>query len=248
MGMTYVMSDLHGHYEWFKQMLELIHFKEEDKLYVIGDIIDKGEDSASLFIELIGDDRITCLLGNHEKMLLDVLKPGSDDSLWLMNDGWNTIKQFNKIGLDYTNMEKYIKKFPVEMFITVNNKRYCLVHGKPLNLEYMPDLIEKDRINIQDLNEEIINSMVWSRALSYDNSVLLDLNLDSYVGKDTTLIIGHTPTVHCEYGDNLISKIYIGKRLINVDCGCAGDYRLGCLRLDDMQEFYIPPEEQVFIP
>ena len=251
MGMTYVMSDIHGHYEWFKQMLELIQFQEEDKLYIIGDVIDKGEDSASLFIEVVGDNRITCLLGNHEKMLLNALKYSDDESTWFMNDGENTIRQFEEIGLNYKETKKYIEKFPVEMFITVGDKRYCLVHGKPLWLEEYPLLKDKDIIYQTDIDDAAVEMAVWSRALSYDNFVILETEyLDQYIREDTTLIIGHTPTVYCHYDnvDKLISKIYKNDRLINVDCGCAGDYRLGCLRLDDMQEFYIPEKDEELIP
>lgn len=33
--MHYVMSDLHGEYEKYKEMLSLINFKDEDVLYVL---------------------------------------------------------------------------------------------------------------------------------------------------------------------------------------------------------------------
>ena len=40
--MIYVMSDLHGQYNAFLKMLELINFTDEDELYILGDIIDRG--------------------------------------------------------------------------------------------------------------------------------------------------------------------------------------------------------------
>lgn len=39
---TYVMSDLHGNYKAYKMMLEKIEFQAEDKLYILGDILDRG--------------------------------------------------------------------------------------------------------------------------------------------------------------------------------------------------------------
>ena len=41
--MTYVMSDLHGMYDKFIAMLEKIDFSDSDELFIIGDIIDRGE-------------------------------------------------------------------------------------------------------------------------------------------------------------------------------------------------------------
>ena len=42
MGRTYVMSDIHGMADLFKRMLEQIGFSDEDTLYILGDMIDRG--------------------------------------------------------------------------------------------------------------------------------------------------------------------------------------------------------------
>ena len=41
---SYVISDMHGRFEEFKQMLELIDFSSSDTLYILGDVIDRGPD------------------------------------------------------------------------------------------------------------------------------------------------------------------------------------------------------------
>lgn len=64
------------------------------------------------------------------------------------------------------------------------------------------------------------------------------------LGRNTPLIegkmviFGHTPTNH--YLPDFPMRIWHGRDKIGIDCGCAwgADGRLGCLRLDDMQEFY----------
>ena len=40
--MIYCVSDIHGELDKFEQMLELIRFSDEDHLYVLGDVIDRG--------------------------------------------------------------------------------------------------------------------------------------------------------------------------------------------------------------
>ena len=43
--MIYVLSDLHGMYDKFIQMLELIQFSSSDQLYILGDVVDRGKNS-----------------------------------------------------------------------------------------------------------------------------------------------------------------------------------------------------------
>ena len=44
--MTYVVSNLHGHYEEFKTLLQTVKFNQDrDIMYVLGDIVDIGPDA-----------------------------------------------------------------------------------------------------------------------------------------------------------------------------------------------------------
>ena len=40
---TYVISDIHGEYGKFMELLDIIHFSDEDILYVLGDVVDRGK-------------------------------------------------------------------------------------------------------------------------------------------------------------------------------------------------------------
>lgn len=39
---TYVISDIHGEYDMFLDLLEKIGLKEADTLYILGDVLDRG--------------------------------------------------------------------------------------------------------------------------------------------------------------------------------------------------------------
>ena len=39
---TYVISDIHGEYDQFINLLEKIDLQEEDTLYILGDVLDRG--------------------------------------------------------------------------------------------------------------------------------------------------------------------------------------------------------------
>ncbi len=71
---TYAIGDLQGCYASFQQLLDLIRFNiTRDKLWLVGDIVNRGPDSLSLlrFIKQAGD-AVIMVLGNHDLHLLMV--------------------------------------------------------------------------------------------------------------------------------------------------------------------------------
>ena len=68
--MTYFVSDLHGEYDLFEKLLEKIQFSKEDKMYVCGDILEKGDSSVRLAKYIFSFPNISCIMGNHERHFL----------------------------------------------------------------------------------------------------------------------------------------------------------------------------------
>ena len=64
--MEYCISDIHGYYDLFCRLLDKIRFGGGDRLYVMGDIIDKGPDSVRLAKLLFSLPEAVCIAGNHE--------------------------------------------------------------------------------------------------------------------------------------------------------------------------------------
>ena len=71
---TYVVSDIHGEYELFIRLLEAIHLKEMDTLYVLGDILDRGPHPIRIILKIMEMPNVVCLTGNHELMALECLE------------------------------------------------------------------------------------------------------------------------------------------------------------------------------
>lgn len=63
--MDYCISDIHGYYDLFCRLLEKIKFSGADKLYVLGDMIDKGPDSIRLAKLLFSMPNVFCIAGNQ---------------------------------------------------------------------------------------------------------------------------------------------------------------------------------------
>lgn len=64
--MRYCVSDIHGEYEMFRELLRRISFTDKDEMYICGDIVDKGEKSIQLAKLISSYDNIHCIIGNHE--------------------------------------------------------------------------------------------------------------------------------------------------------------------------------------
>lgn len=50
---TYVISDIHGEYEKFMELLEEIELEENDTLYVLGDVLDRGKHPIKTVLKLM---------------------------------------------------------------------------------------------------------------------------------------------------------------------------------------------------
>lgn len=82
----WVVSDIHGCYQWLMDELKRRHFNPyEDLLISVGDLIDRGPDSVSC-LALMNEKWFRAVRGNHEQMALDSLQD-NDFALWTMNGG-----------------------------------------------------------------------------------------------------------------------------------------------------------------
>ncbi len=70
-GRDFVCGDLHGCFELLEDKMSEINFNAgTDRLFSVGDIIDRGTDSAKA-LHYLQQSWFYCIRGNHEQMLLD---------------------------------------------------------------------------------------------------------------------------------------------------------------------------------
>ena len=63
--MHYVLSDIHGNKEAFDTILSMIDLKPEDQLYILGDVIDRGEYGIELLQQIRTMPNCTLLMGKR---------------------------------------------------------------------------------------------------------------------------------------------------------------------------------------
>ncbi|MDO4500876.1 MAG: metallophosphoesterase [Erysipelotrichaceae bacterium] len=226
---TYCISDIHGHYKNFAAFKSTL--KEDDLVYVLGDVIDKGEDSIKILLEIIADKRFKMLLGNHEYMMWQFLSANKKSLEFLAyKDAWIKYNSGLKTFVDYVKLSKdkqkliydFISELPVNFpDVEVNGKKFYLVHS----------YFKEDRkLYLKDFgNNEEINEYIWKRV----DPKKVDID----IGK--TVIAGHTPNLYFTYNMEPVgNKTDLNKSTyIDIDGSLAANKRLGtliALCLDDL--------------
>ncbi len=213
--MIYVLSDIHGNKQAFNSILNQIDLKNEDTLYILGDVID--ENGLDILLDIINMDHARVVLGNHEYMMIKALE-GSEIHLkrWHERRGLSTHEQFNNLSnSDKDKILNYLKALPLAYDITVNGKNYLLTHCNGATTLALRD-------NVVSFNR---------------------VEPEFEVLGDYTLIFGHTPTKYYQPEITPL-EVYYGNKMIGIDCGAHypsdSEYkgRLACIRLDDMKVFY----------
>jgi len=105
-----VIGDVHGHYYALMSLMEAIAPSQDDQIYFLGDLIDRGPHSAQVVQHVIKNN-YQCLLGNHEKMLLDAVGNGKvqreELHIWLYCGGYSTLESYqNNIPQEHINWFK----------------------------------------------------------------------------------------------------------------------------------------------
>lgn len=234
--MVYVCSDLHGYpIEKFKKLLKSVNFSNDDDLYVLGDVIDRGPDGIKLLKWMMLQPNVELILGNHEAMMLacnflfeEITEDSIDRltgtklqtySVWLSNSGQptlNALSAMRKSEIKY--LLEYLREAPLYEVLTVNDRDFLLVHSGLGSFD-----------KNKKLSEYSPTDLLWNRP---------DLNQKYF--DDVTVIFGHTPTVY--YGEEHKGKPVKTESWIDIDVGAGLGLNPLLLRLDDMKEFYYERE------
>ena len=239
--MTYAMSDIHGCYDQYKQMLKKINFNNQDTLYVLGDIINRGPHPVELLTDMSMQANIIPLMGNHEYvayflfkqlLLLEITEEninkhlGSEHDIEAftkdiinfteINGGGPTLQGFGKLSNDERMyLLEYMEDFLLYKMLVVNGKKYILTHAGLPKGATMKNLDSFDAFDFA--------------------TAKTDYSKEYF--KDIFLVTGHKPTgaINKQYH----GRIYRKYNHIAIDTAAAFGGKLSCICLNTDEEFYI---------
>lgn len=226
--MVYAVSDIHGCYDKYVRLLDRLNLSETDSLYILGDIVDRGEGGVRILLDLAQRKNIFSCRGNHDHGALAFLrsvrfsKDGYDTAgfmdafrLWLSDGGNTTYQEFLSIdGTKQHEVLTYLNSMPLFEELTINGQSFFLAHTVPTKEK----MLQMDHCSLFDF---ITGTPEYEQT--YFN--------------DKIIVSGHTPTgfIDSEY----TGKIWKGNNHIAIDCGAVFGNPLGCICLDTMEEIYV---------
>lgn len=225
--MTYVISDIHGCYGKYIKMLEKIGFSDGDTLYVLGDVIDRGQDGIRILQDMTERKNVIPILGNHEYTALPVFRlitkysALSDraigpayNAMWMASGGEPTKTAFLELSdEERKKVLKYVESFTVFDEVTVGKKTFHLSHTLPY---YDPE---------RDIHDVSVFDFVWGEP-----------DYEKRYDPEKIFITGHTPTGFIDPAYK--GRIWRKNGHIAIDCGAVFGNPLGCICLETLEEIY----------
>ena len=251
---TYVMSDLHGCFDEFQDLLKKIRFTDQDRLILAGDLIERGPKNYEMlrWLEHIPDN-ILPVLGNHEHEFIQNVCLMVEMCAQLMADPSvpdSMIRTYHKAEVDNPYFDYYgcirelildhhavlddfirwarmFEFWPCQRKMEIRGREFFIVHaGYIEDLSPLPN--SEQYADIREFN-------LYAREDAY-----------IYGGKKhATIIAGHTPTVirHTFTSNNGKVFRYHDEEMdcVFYDIDCGGVFRhwgetasqFACMRLED---------------
>lgn len=247
MGRVYASADWHGCIA-AHQILE--YLKPDDKLYFLGDSIDRGPHGLEYLKKLLYDPRVIYIMGNHEDMMIRGIKSKWDRNLWFNNGGKKTF--YDILSLPEQESLDILKKVEhlsyKETYINKDGKEIILEHAgyTPWDIPHRTHDPLWDRHHFDDL---------------YNSK-----------GANTYMIHGHTPVQYLQFLYGYINQppktkediklknafladedmgdwkptilYYCNNHKIDIDMCTITSGRVALLDLDTFEEIYFDEKEK----
>ena len=184
---VWVIGDIHGFSVTFENLVDVLQLSENDRVVVLGDLIDRGPDSYSAVKIVQADSRIYSTKGNHEQMMVEGFIPKGishklEANLWLRNGGIETAASYIRAFMNHSGEEDSVA---LEQEI-INDKIW---------MNSLPSHIVLDKWRLvhagydprTELREQGEPEHLWIRTPFHNSTTAID--------EQRCVVFGHTPTM-----------------------------------------------------
>ena len=165
----FAIGDIHGGLQTFLTLIRKINPRHNDRVYLLGDYIDRGPDSKGVLDAIIKMQESGCdirpIRGNHDDMLYRAATGDHDDYSWYWVKGWgfHTLASFD-IASPEDLPAKYLN-FLSSLPLLYREENFVLVHAG-LNMSKSKPVTESSPAD-----------MLWGEANNHDACMQLDYKL-----------------------------------------------------------------------
>lgn len=228
---TFVIGDIHGRRAQLQMLLEMLERdSQQDTLVFLGDLIDRGMDAPGVVADVLemqreNPERVICLRGNHEQMLLDCIDEGA--SIWFSpaTGGAHSFEQYTGRALrlekedDFEEARREIaERVPAEHLEFFRTMPFFYEDDYAIYVHAGLDHGKHPR-------ETSEHFLLWARDKDF---------YTNYTGKPC--VFGHTPTPFLPLRGRLGRHgIYVFHSAIGIDTGYNQNSPLSCLELPEFK-------------
>lgn len=231
--MHYVIGDVHNENRKLEAMLKKIAFGENDHVYLLGDLFDRGGESANpagVFFTVLGlGERCTVVRGNHDQWLADYIRyyealpEGKRKDCWPYVYNSFAMLQRKLTPVDLLQLADFVDGFPLQEKLELEGKSYLFAHA----MTFPP--------KGQKRKEYYLMGGLDSERFVRDGF----LDYISFCGHEHTSNLAEFPGRYLDEGHRSVWRNEAGN-LYMMDCGCGfGGGRLACMCLESGERFYV---------
>lgn len=224
--LIYAVGDIHGEAALYRRLVARLADDRAEQaggaralLVILGDMIDRGPDSAAMIDLLCGPppqgfDRM-CLMGNHEQMALDFLTDPQPNSAWLDHGGAETLASYGIAPDARLGYRMPARRLSALVAAHVPAEHLAFLRGLPAWLRAGHFFCHAGPAPDRPLLGQDLRPLLWSRGFA-------DPALPPPPDLGAALVIhGHVPVA---------APVQRGWR-INIDTGAYASGRLSAVRL-----------------
>ena len=217
--MTYVISNINGDYQKFKELMDNVLINDSDTLYILGDTVDFGDEPMELIEDISMRSNVYAVAGAHDylaaRMLYGfdkMLKGGgtpdasyiSEMTEWVAGGGQTTLDGFRALDADAREgVLDYLTEMTLYEETVIKGKPYILMSRGIANYDADTDLED------------------------YEPEDFFADDAEAPQMEDAIVVVGGEVTKS--------GKIERDGNVIRINCGA----KLACLCLENGKEFYV---------
>jgi serine/threonine protein phosphatase 1 len=238
-GRDFVVGDVHGCFSQLAKELEARNFDPlRDRLFSVGDLIDRGPESASL-LEVVERFGIKAVRGNHEEAIIRWHR-GEESAASLLGNGSEWLLDMHDDRISVDRLASYMTSLPYVIEVQTNYGLIGIVHADAPAADWANVL---GKIESEGADGSTRLRAIWSRSrwkarstpLPKSRGSLLRLfgagrtpigrpATSTFITGVTAVIVGHTPMARTSLKGNVI----------NIDTGAVYGGGLTLLDLADV--------------
>jgi len=163
---VWIIGDIHGYVETLRSLIENLNLGSKDIVICLGDMVDRGPDSAGVVKLFMEKENLYSLKGNHEQMLLMDWEETNGLGNYSHDGFWSSLSPLSRE--DMIEIMTFIRFLPTEIILD----KFRLVHAGYCDMPYA-----------ESLEQQTDTERLWSRDI---------FTVNYPFDQERTVIVGHT--------------------------------------------------------